>query len=120
MGTRLSLFRRLTADAEDLDAVELQDDVENVDAQFCRVLRRGDIAKVAGRVRAVVYNPRETVPTFTAELFDGSASIDLVWLGRRRIAGITPGRTISAKGRIGDHDGRLAIYNPRYELRASA
>lgn len=120
MGTRLNLFRRLTADAEALDAVQLQDTVADVAANPCRVLHRGDVAKVAGRVRSVAYNPRETVPTFTAELFDGSASIDLVWLGRRRIAGVTPGRTVYATGRVGDHDGRLAIYNPRYELRATA
>jgi hypothetical protein len=55
-----------------------------------------------------------------AELFDGSASIDLVWLGRRRVAGIEPGRTIMARGRVGVHDGRLAIYNPWYELRVPA
>jgi hypothetical protein len=41
-----------------------------------------------------------------------------VWLGRRRIAGIEPGRTLLASGRVGEHDGRPAMYNPRYELRA--
>lgn len=71
---------------------------------------------VTGRLRAVVYNPRETVPTLEAELFDGSAAIMLVWLGRRRIAGIEPGRRMVARGRVGVHDGRLAIYNPWYEL----
>ena len=51
-----------------------------------------------------------------AELFDGSAAIQLVWLGRHRITGIEPGRRILAKGRVGLHDGQLAIYNPWYEL----
>ena len=46
--------------------------------------------------------------------------MDLVWLGRRRVAGIEPGRTIMARGRVGVHDGRLAIYNPWYELRVPA
>lgn len=83
-------------------------------------LRRGMVATVTGRLRAVVYTPRETAPTLRAELFDGSAVIDLVWLGRRRVAGIEPGRTITARGRVGLHDGRLAIYNPWYELRPPA
>lgn len=74
---------------------------------------------VAGRLRAVVYNPRETVPTLEAELFDGSAAIELVWLGRRRIAGVEPGRRLVARGRVGVHDGRLAIYNPWYELQGA-
>ena len=97
---RLSFLHRLTADANALDAVELQ----SYDS--------------AGRLRAVVYNPRVNVPTLEAELFDGSAAIDLVWLGRRRINGIEPGRWVMVKGRVGVHEGRHAIYNPWYELRA--
>ena len=77
------------------------------------------MATVTGRLRAVVYTPAENVPTLQAELFDGSAAIVLVWLGRRRIAGIEPGRKIKATGRVGVHDGRLAIYNPKYELQST-
>ena len=40
----------------------------------------------------------------------------MVWLGRRRIAGIEPGRSIEVEGRIGAHDGDRVMYNPRYEL----
>ncbi len=117
MGSRLSLLRRLTADARAIDAVELRDEVLRCDAIPLESLRLGDVARVTGRLRSVVYTPRQTLPTFAAELFDGSAAIELVWLGRRRIAGIEPGRTVFAQGRIGLHDGRLAIYNPWYELR---
>jgi predicted thioesterase len=39
-----------------------------------------------------------------------------VWLGRRHIAGIEPGRAITAKGRIAVRDGRKVLYNPYYEL----
>jgi hypothetical protein len=108
---------RLTADAGALDAVELRDDVLQCAAAPLGGLSRGDLAMVTGRVRRVVYTPKETVPTFTAELFDGSAAIDLVWLGRRRVVGVEPGRMMFARGRVGEHDGRLAIYNPIYELR---
>jgi hypothetical protein len=41
-----------------------------------------------------------------------------VWLGRRRIPGIEPGRTLTAHGRFASFDGRQVIYNPRYELSA--
>jgi hypothetical protein len=39
-----------------------------------------------------------------------------VWLGRRHIAGISPGRSLQVQGRIGLHDGVRTLYNPRYEL----
>ncbi|HEX9230652.1 MAG TPA: OB-fold nucleic acid binding domain-containing protein [Jatrophihabitantaceae bacterium] len=117
MSARPSFLRRLTADAQALDAVDLQSDVERCAAMPLNMLKRGEVATVTGRLRAVCYTPRETVPTLEAELFDGSAAIDLVWLGRRRITGIEPGRWVMARGRVGVHEGRLAIYNPWYELR---
>ena len=120
VGGRLSFLHRLTAAASDLDAAELQSDVARCAAAPLSSLRRGQVATVIGRLRAVVYTPRENAPTLQAELFDGSAAIDLVWLGRRRVAGIEPGRTVMARGRVGIHDGRLAIYNPWYELRQPA
>ena len=43
----------------------------------------------------------------------------LVWLGRRKIAGIKPGASLVAHGRVSCQDGRRIIFNPRYELRAS-
>ena len=52
-----------------------------------------------------------------AELYDGSGTITVVWLGRRRIAGIEPGRQIRVVGRIGVHDAQRLMFNPRYELR---
>jgi hypothetical protein len=72
-----------------------------------------------GRLRSVVYTPSENVPTLEAELFDGSDSLDLVWLGRRRIAGIEPGRAITVRGRVAVRDGHKVLYNPHYELEAA-
>lgn len=116
MGHRPSLLHRLTASAQNLDAAQLRSEVERLCCQPLGELRRGALVTVAGRISAVVYTPREHVPTLEADLFDGSAAIALVWLGRRRIAGVEPGRRLVARGRVGVHDGRLAIYNPWYEL----
>ncbi|RPF21018.1 OB-fold nucleic acid binding domain-containing protein [Myceligenerans xiligouense] len=76
--------------------------------------RRGS---VAGILRSVVLRPREGVPTVEAELYDGSGVLDLVWLGRRSIAGIEPGRRLRVEGMVSDVQGRRTIFNPRYELR---
>src|SRR5918997_3779289 len=75
--------------------------------------RRGS---AAGVLRSVVLRPREGVPTVEAELYDGSGSLDLVWLGRRTITGIEPGRRICVEGMVCDVDGRRTVFNPRYEL----
>lgn len=69
-----------------------------------------------GSLRTVTLMPRGGVPTLEADLDDGTGSVTLVWLGRRRIVGIEAGRSLTATGRIGVHDGRRIIYNPRYEL----
>jgi RecG-like helicase len=116
VGNRPSLLHRLTASASNLDAAELREQVEQRACVPLRDLRHGACVQVVGRLRAVVYTPSETVPTLEAELFDGSDSIELVWLGRRRIAGVEPGRRVVARGRVGVHNGRKAIYNPWYEL----
>ncbi|KRD36567.1 DNA-binding protein [Oerskovia sp. Root918] len=77
-------------------------------------------AHVSGVLRSVILRPREGVPTVEAELYDGSGSLDLVWLGRRRIAGIEPGRRVRVEGLVCEMAGRRTMFNPRYELRPRA
>lgn len=113
------MLRRLTASSHQIDAVELQSEVEKQSCTRVDRLERGAPAIVVGRLRAVVYTPTANVPTLEAELFDGTGSVSLVWLGRRRIAGIEPGRRLVARGRVGVHDGRPVIYNPWYELQCN-
>lgn len=72
-----------------------------------------------GTLKSVTLQPRGGAPALESELYDGTGSITLIWLGRRRIGGIDPGRVIRVEGRIGLHDGHRIMYNPRYELRAS-
>ena len=74
-------------------------------------------ASVSGVIRSVTLRPREGVPALEAELYDGSGSLDLVWLGRREIAGISPGRRLKIEGLVCLVDGRRTVFNPRYELR---
>lgn len=72
--------------------------------------------RLAGSLRTVTLRPRGGVPALEAELFDGTGVITLVWLGRRRITGIDPGRSLTVEGRIGLQDRHRVMYNPRYEL----
>ena len=73
---------------------------------------------VQGTLKTVTLRPRGGVPALESELYDGSGTILLIWLGRRRIGGIFPGRQIRVEGRIGVHNDARIMYNPRYELRS--
>ena len=73
-------------------------------------------ATVHGVIRSVTLRPRQGVPALEAELYDGTGTLDLVWLGRREITGIEPGRRGTFEGLVCGVDGRRTVYNPRYEL----
>ncbi|TQK70783.1 MULTISPECIES: OB-fold nucleic acid binding domain-containing protein [unclassified Nocardioides] len=72
--------------------------------------------RLRGTLRTVTLRPRGGVPALEAELYDGTGVVTVIWLGRRRIAGIDPGRALEVRGRIGTQDGTRMLYNPRYEL----
>jgi Tfp pilus assembly protein PilX len=109
---------RLTASEEELQAEELQRDSAKCGATPAGQCTRGQVVSVSGRLRTVAYTPRTNLPTLEADLYDGSDVVTLVFLGRRSIAGIEPGRQLTAKGRIAIRDDRKVIYNPYYELEA--
>jgi len=111
-------LERLTASEEELQAQELQRDSAKCGAIPAGQCSRGQVVSVSGRLRTVAYTPRTNLPTLEADLYDGSDVVTLVFLGRRSIAGIEPGRQLTARGRIAIRDDRKVIYNPYYELEA--
>lgn len=116
---RVSLRRflhRLTASEAEIEAQELRRESVESGAVPVRQCQRGQVVSVSGRLRTVVYTPRTNLPTLEADLYDGSDVVTLVWLGRRHIAGIEPGRHLTVRGRVAVRDDRKVIYNPYYEL----
>ena len=111
-------LERLTASEEELQAQELQRDSAKCGAIPAGQCSRGQVVSVSGRLRTVAYTPRTNLPTLEADLYDGTDVVTLVFLGRRSIAGIEPGRQLTARGRVAIRDGRKVIYNPYYELEA--
>lgn len=77
-----------------------------------------DVCTLHGRLRQVSVRPHGGVAALEAELYDGTGSVTLIWLGRRRIPGISCGREITVHGRLGCADGQRQLFNPRYELSA--
>ncbi|MGK5678546.1 OB-fold nucleic acid binding domain-containing protein [Actinoplanes sp. URMC 104] len=111
-------FDRLTATDSELDARDLLRESAKCGAMPAGQCTRGQVVSVSGRLRTVAYTPRTNLPTLEADLWDGSDVVTLVFLGRRSIAGIEPGRQLTARGRIALRDDRKVIYNPYYELEA--
>ena len=109
-------LRRFTSSNAELESEELQRRVRDDGAVPIRNCEDRQVVSLTGTVATVTINPRAGHPALEVELRDGSGGVTLVWLGRRRIAGIDPGRTIKVAGRISCHDGRRLMYNPRYEL----
>ncbi len=113
-------LRRLTADEETLGGARASSGRARSPAA-CRPGSAcgGSWSRLTGRLKTVVYTPRTNLPTLEADLYDGSDVVTLVWLGRRHIAGIEPGRQLTARGRVAVRDDRKVIYNPYYELEAT-
>ena len=113
------LFKSLTTPVSELDAERLR--------KFCES-RPGAVAisdlpprvegTVVGEITSLRIVPRAGSPSLEATITDGTGSVLLVWTGRRKIAGVTPGKRIVVSGRGGASGpkGRLLMFNPSYEL----
>jgi hypothetical protein len=109
-------LHRLTADEEEVLSEELRSRSADSGAEPVSTCQVGEPVCVAGTLRAVVLRPLAGVPTLEAELYDGTGTVTLVWLGRRRIRGVEPGRALVARGRLTLREGRPTVFNPAYEL----
>jgi hypothetical protein len=111
---------RMAQAPEDRAAEELRREcaADGIDPVSSTVERR--LCTVKGEIRTVTLAPRAGLPALEAELYDGSGALTLVWIGRRRIAGIEPGRMVTASGRVAMIEGKRVVFNPRYELQSSA
>jgi hypothetical protein len=121
MGNHPGVLRRtvnrLATSAKEHEAHELQKGCVQLGAVPVSELPDREMVRVAGTLRTVTLRPRAGVPALVAELYDGSGTINLVWLGRRQIPGIEPGRAVIACGRVTRDHEQPVIFNPRYELR---
>lgn len=110
------LSERLTRSESDLEADELAQDADRHGCTRMSDLQDRQVATVSGTVRAVTLRPRVNVPALVVDLYDGTMTINLIWLGRRTIGGIQPGTYLRATGRVTYSRGTAIIFNPAYEI----
>lgn len=82
-------------------------------------LRWRSAARIRGRVRSLRVQPWADVATLEAVVVDESGGLVLIFLGRRRVAGLELGSTVIASGMVGQSRGYLAMLNPTIELVAA-
>jgi hypothetical protein len=117
-GGRLKrMIGRLTATQNEVEARELREATADAGGTPIQQCSDRETVSICGTLRTVTLRPRAGVPALEAELYDGSGTVSLIWLGRRRIAGVEPGRAMRITGRVAMLEGRPVVYNPRYELR---
>jgi hypothetical protein len=118
--SRPGLFARLLRTQAELDADRLETEATAQGATLVRDCQGGCVSTVSGRLRSVTLRPVGGAPAVEAELWDGTGRLTLLFLGRRRIPGISPGRHLVVHGRAIVRDGDRTMVNPRYELLPTA
>lgn len=117
-GTVRSWWRTALASRAEIEADEERAETERRGCTAVADLTSRQRAQVSGVLRSVTLRSRQTVPALEADLYDGSGVLRVVWLGRRQIAGIEPGRRLRVEGLVSLLDSRPTMFNPRYELSA--
>ena len=74
--------------------------------------------RIRGTIRSLRVQPWADVASLECIVVDETGGILLVFLGRRKVAGIELGREIVAEGMVGQSRGYLAILSPDIELLA--
>lgn len=116
MSVLIRTWQRFFPAVDEIDADELRRTTDRLGARSIADLRFREVATVSGSVRSTTMSPQGTTPTLTAELYDGTQRLDVIWLGRSTIGGIHPGTYLRVTGRVCDRGGVPTIYNPTYDI----
>ena len=110
------MVERLTKTVDEIDREQLTQycDARHL-APMDHLVPRSAV-RVGGEVRTVRIVPRAGAPALEVTLSDGRAQVVAVFLGRRKIAGLSPGRRVAVSGVVARDGNRSVIFNPAYEL----
>ncbi|WP_122820934.1 OB-fold nucleic acid binding domain-containing protein [Varibaculum vaginae] len=86
-----------------------------VASKVCDVAERQK-ASLYGVLRSVTFPPRTAAGSFTATLFDGTGSIEVLWLGRKSVPGIKAGIRLAVQGMVISRSNGLCVINPTFQI----
>src|SRR2546423_6921338 len=98
MGVK-NLVSRLTKPVEETDREKLVEFCSQLEGcQSCDQLEPRKVAKVVGEISSVRIVPRAGAPSLEVGVTDGRGTVTAVYFGRKKIAGLTPGRRVVTEG----------------------
>ena len=112
------LVDRFTKSVEETDRERLAAFCENLDVTQLDQLPLRVPVRFAGEITSVRIVPRAGAPALEVSISDGRGSVVAVFLGRRRIAAMTPGRRLEAEGVAVARGPERLVYNPWYRFLA--
>ncbi len=117
----LGRVRRSLRRMAESDEQRLAEEIETWAATIPGTTRVADAparsrAKVAGVVRRITVRPVEGYESLEALLSDGTGEIEVVWMGRRSIPGLSLGTKVVVDGVVGESRGQRRMVNPTFEF----
>jgi hypothetical protein len=110
------LVERITKPVEEIDRQGLDAYCEGLGCVRLDEIEPRKSVKVAGEIRSVRIVPRAGAPALEVALYDGRGSVTAVFLGRRKIVGMSPGRRLMIEGVVTGSGRSAQIFNPLYTL----
>jgi len=107
---------RLTKPVEQLDQEQLDVFCRELDLAPLDSVEHRRPVRVGGEVRSVRIVPRAGADALEVTVSDSRGTVTAVFLGRRKILGVSPGRKIVLEGVIARDGRQQLIYNPLYTL----
>ena len=112
-----SFVSRLTKPVEEVDREKLVEFCGRLEGcHHTDELQPRTVAKVVGEVSSVRIVPRAGAPSLEVGITDGRGAVTAVFFGRKKLAGLTPGRRLVVEGMVAPLGNRAFMYNPVYEL----
>jgi RecG-like helicase len=122
--TRMGLLERIRRSLHRMaesDEQRLAEEIQGWAATIPGTTRIADApvrspAKIAGVVRRITVRPVEGYESLEALISDGTGEVEVVWMGRRSIPGLSLGTHVVVDGVLGEQRGQVRMVNPTFEF----
>jgi len=112
-----NLVSKLTKPVEEHDREKLVEFCSKLEGcSAIDELQPRTVGRVAGEISSVRIVPRAGAPSLEVGVNDGRGILTAVFFGRKKIAGLNPGRRVVIEGMVAPLGNRVFMYNPMYEL----
>src|SRR3954464_14454982 len=109
------LVSKIAKTTEEADREKLVAFCGGIGATPIADLEERAFVRTGGEIGVVRLVPRAGAPALEVMVQDGSHTLTAVFLGRRKVLGMTTGRKVAIEGTVVRDGNRLLMLNPSYE-----